>query len=68
MKRVLVFAIVAVLLAVMVSSASADEGNIKGDVKINTSHVVIEPPSWPDVASNPTDGMTTENKATPILF
>jgi hypothetical protein len=66
LKRVLVFAIVAVLLALMVSSASADDGNIKGDISINSNHVVQEPPTYPNVA--PGGEMTVESGGSIIVI
>ena len=52
MKRLFVFAMALALFAVMVSSASADDGTLKGDIRINPNDVVIEPPQYPEVASS----------------
>ena len=60
MKRLLIFAMVLMLLALAVSSASADDGTIKGDIRINPNNVVIEPPQYPESMSNEQGGVTVE--------
>ena len=51
MKRLFLFAMVFVLLALMVSGVSADEDTIKGNIKVNPTHTVQDPLTLPDVAS-----------------
>ncbi len=67
MKRLLVLAVVLVLLAVMVSSVSADViidpppvPKAAGQGTVTAEHVVQAPPIYPEAAD---DGI-----ATPILF
>jgi hypothetical protein len=82
LKRMLVFAMVLMMLALAVSSASADDGTIKGDIKINPGNVVIEPPPFPNIMlpmesislnnviidPPPFPHVAEDGKATPILF